>query len=107
MPSISSGAFCFSHERNSQFSSSCSRERLWILDRSVSISGLLSSVRFDGFIPASLGMVPLLHDYSRDSIRIGLQRVRFFGSAQEFVETRLSGCFLKNDASWFYVFEAQ
>src|ERR1700724_2941936 len=68
MPSISSGAYCFSHERNSQFSSSCSRERPWILDRSVSISGLLSSVLFDGFIPASLGMVPLLPTTTREIV---------------------------------------
>src|ERR1700730_4140266 len=68
MPSISSGAYCFSHERNSQFSSSCSRERPWILDRSVSISGLLSSVLFGGFIPASLGMVPLLPTSTREIV---------------------------------------
>src|SRR6266513_430168 len=39
MPSMLSGAFCLSQDRNSQFSSSCSCESRWILNRSVSISG--------------------------------------------------------------------
>jgi hypothetical protein len=50
-PSISSGACCFSHDRNSQFSSSRSRESCWILDRSVSIVG--TATRFFRIIPAS------------------------------------------------------
>ena len=40
MPSMLSGAFCLSQERNSQFSSSCSCESCWILDRSVSAKTL-------------------------------------------------------------------
>src|SRR6266436_3691345 len=50
-PSISSGACCFSHDRNSQFSSSRSRESCWILARSVSIAG--TATRFFRLIPAS------------------------------------------------------
>src|SRR5258708_7397426 len=50
-PSILSGACCFSHDRNSQFSSSRSRESCWILDRSVSIAG--TATRFFRLIPAS------------------------------------------------------
>src|SRR6266550_6406961 len=51
MPSTSSGAYCFSHDRNSQFSLSCSCESCWIRDRSISIFGTLSC--FCSFIVAS------------------------------------------------------
>src|SRR5437764_15427744 len=54
-----SGAFCFSHERNSQFSSSCSCERCWILDRSVSISCALSCFCSGGFLSAAQVMIDL------------------------------------------------
>src|SRR5580700_714395 len=47
--SMSSGACCFSHERNSQFSSSRSCESCWILDRSISIFGTVTC--FCSFIP--------------------------------------------------------
>src|ERR1700684_3205907 len=52
-PSMSSGAYSFSHDRNFQFSSSCSCESCWILERSISIVGILAC--FCSFIPASCG----------------------------------------------------
>src|ERR1700683_3730181 len=39
-PSMLAGAYCFSHDRNFQFSSSCSCESCWILERSVSVGTL-------------------------------------------------------------------
>ena len=44
-----SAALCCSHDRNSQFSSSCSSESCRILDRSVSISGTVIFFRFGVF----------------------------------------------------------
>src|SRR5258706_1551007 len=50
-PSMSSGAYCFSQDRNSQFSSSRSCESCCILDRSISIFGTLTY--FCSFVAAS------------------------------------------------------
>ena len=68
------GACCFNHDRNSQFSSSCSCESCWILDRSISVfitlrcfrGGILTSRR----LPAKrLHNNTRLHDHKRNYLK--------------------------------------